>query len=149
MFGNRKESFVESSYVQAGEGASCKITSQNINGKAITRPCNWNLRLSCDLQLNKEPITHTFSAGSYQRGKLQWTDNEKLTINVKRGDTTAPEAREVAIVKFNGTWANGNNRGDSVSTAFYDREWGLLLKIEGAHDANKWGDIVTLVEFRP
>jgi hypothetical protein len=149
MFSNRKESFVETAYAQAGEGSSCKITSQNAKGKTIERPCTWNQRMSCDLQLGKEAITHTFSSGSYQRGKLQWAGNEKLTVKVKRGDATAPEAREVAVVKFNGTWSRGSDRGDSVSTGYYDREWGVMLKIEGAHDANQWGDTITLVDLKP
>jgi hypothetical protein len=149
MFGNRKESYVETGYAQAGEGSSCKITSQMANGKTKERPCTWNQRMSCELELNKEPITHSFSAGSYQRGKLQWAGNEKLTVNVKRGEATAPEAREVAVVKFNGSWSRGSDRGDSVSTGYYDREWGIMLKIEGAHDANKWGDTITMVEIKP
>jgi hypothetical protein len=149
MFGSRKESFVESGYTQSGEGSSCKIKSQRTTGNPVDRPCTWNHRLSCDLQLAKEPITHTFSSGSYQRGKLQWVANEKLTVNVKQGETTTPEAREVAVVKFNGTWTNGSNRGDSVSTIYYDRIWGIMLKAEGAHDANQWGDTVTLVEVKP
>jgi hypothetical protein len=149
MFGNSKSSYVETGYAQAGEGSSCKITSQTANGKTKERPCTWNPRMSCELELSKEPITHSFSAGSYQRGKLQWAGNEKLTVNVKRGDATAPEARDVAVVKFNGYWSRGGDRGDSVSTGYYDREWGIMLKIEGAHDANKWGDTITTVEIKP
>jgi hypothetical protein len=149
MFGNRKESYAESGYAQAGEGSSCKITSQAANGKTKERSCTWNQRMSCELELNKEPITHSFSAGSYQRGKLQWAGNEKLTVNVKRGEAIAPEARDVAMVKFNGYWSRGSDRGDSVSVGYYDREWGIMLKIEGAHDANKWGDTITMVEIKP
>ncbi len=101
-FSNRKESFVETGYVQAGEGSSCKITSVDAKGKTKERLCTWNQRMSCDLQLGKEAISHNFVAGSYQRGKLQWAGNEKLTVNVKRGEATAPEVREVALVTFKG-----------------------------------------------
>ncbi len=36
-----------------------------------------------------------------------------------------------------------------MSTGYYDREWGVMLKIEGAHDANQWGDTITLVDLKP
>lgn len=149
MFGNRKESFVETGYAQAGEGSSCKITSVDAKGKTKERLCTWNQRMSCDLLKGNEAITHTFSAGSNQRGKLQWAGNEKLTVTVKRGEVTAPEAREVAVVTFKGIWSRGSDRGDTVSTGYYDRQWGVMLKIEGAHDANQWGDTITMVEFKP
>ncbi len=146
-FGNRKESFVETGYTQSGEGASCKIISKRGDGgKAIERPCTWNPRMSCELMMGKEPIALTFNAGSYQRGKLQWVKNEAVTIKVKRGDAITAETREVAVVTFNGTWRRTPDMGDSTSTIYYDREWGVMLKAEGAHDANKWGDAVTLIE---
>lgn len=149
-FGNRKESFVETGYTQSGEGSSCKITSKRVNGgKTIERPCTWNPRMSCELVMGKEPIALTFNAGSYQRGKLQWVKNESMTIKVKRGDAVTAETREVAVVTFNGTWRRTPDMGDSSSTIYYDREWGVMLKAEGAHDANKWGDAVTLVEVAP
>lgn len=147
-FGNRKESFVETGYTQSGEGSSCKITSKRVNGgKTIERPCTWNPRMSCELMMGKEPIALTFNAGSYQRGKLQWVKNEAMTIKVKRGDAVTAETREVAVVTFNGTWRRTPDMGDSSSTNYYDREWGVMLKAEGAHDTNKWGDTVTLVEI--
>lgn len=147
-FGNRKESFVETGYTQSGEGSSCKITSKRVDGgKTIERPCTWNPRMSCELVMGKEPIALTFNAGSYQRGKLQWVKNETMTIKVKRGDAVTAETREVAVVTFNGTWRRTPDMGDSTSTIYYDREWGVMLKAEGAHDANKWGDAVTLVEI--
>jgi hypothetical protein len=150
MFGNRKASFVETAYSQAGEGSSCKITSKRGSaGSVIERPCTWNQRMSCELQMGKDPITLTFNAGSYQRGKLQWVKNETHPVNVKRGEATAVEQRTVAVITFNGTWSNGADRGNSTSTIYYDREWGVMLKAEGAHDANKWGDAVTLVEIAP
>jgi hypothetical protein len=149
-FGKRKESFVETGYTQSGEGASCKITSKRVDGgKTIERPCTWNPRMSCELVMGKEPIALTFNAGSYQRGKLQWVKNEAMTIKVKRGDAVTAEIREVALVTFNGTWRRTPDMGDSTSTIYYDREWGVMLKAEGAHDANKWGDAVTLVEVAP
>ena len=149
-FGNRKESFVETGYTQSGEGSSCKITSKRVNGgKTIERPCTWNPRMSCELVMGKEPIAHTFNAGSYQRGKLQWVKNEPMPVKVKRGDAITTETREVAVVTFNGTWRRTPDMGDSSSTIYYDREWGVMLKAEGAHDANKWGDAVTLVEVAP
>jgi hypothetical protein len=149
-FGNRKESFVETAYSQSGEGSSCKVTSKRGDGgKTIERPCNWNPRMSCELVMGKEPIAHTFNAGSYQRGKLQWVKNEPLPVKVKRGDAITTETREVAVVTFNGTWRKTPDMGDSSSTIYYDREWGVMLKAEGAHDANKWGDAVTLVEIAP
>jgi hypothetical protein len=150
MFGNRKESFTESGFVQSGQGSSCLIKSQRNSGVVAERPCTWNARMSCDLQLGKEPVTHSFTSGqSYQRGKLQWSGNDKLAVKIKRGDATTTETRDVAVVKFNGTWSVGPNRGDSESTIYFDREWGIMLKAEGAHDANKWGDTVTLVERKP
>lgn len=149
MFGNRKETYMETGYKQVGDGKSCKISAVRDGGKATERPCTWNLRLSCELQLNKSAVTHSFSAGSYQYGKLQWVGNEPLAVKIKRGESTTDEARTVAIVKFNGTWSNGPNRGDSVATMYFDREWGILLKVEGAHDQNLWGDTVTLVEVKP
>ena len=141
MFGNRKETFSESGYAQIGEGSSCKIKAQRSTGSTNERPCTWNARSSCELQLGRDPISHSFTTGSYQYGKLQWVTNDKLTVNVKRGDTTTAEARDVAVVKFNGTWSQGGYSGVSVSTLYYDREWGLMLKVEGAHDANKWGTL--------
>ena len=149
MFNNRKETYSETGFAQAGEGRSCKIKSQRSSFTSPDRPCTWTSRLSCDLQLNKDPISHNFSSGSYQYGKLQWVGNEKLTVNVKRGETSTPETREVAVVKFVGLWSSGNSRGDSISTVYFDRDWGVLLKAEGAHDANKWGDTVTLIEVKP
>jgi hypothetical protein len=149
FYGNRKESVVESGYTQSGEGASCKIKSQRADGKSVDRPCTWNPRLSCELELGKAPISHSFNTGAYQRGKLQWVGNEKLAVSVKRGEATVAETRDVAVVKFIGTWSRGSDRGDSISTLYYDREWGLMLKALGAHDANEWGDTVTLVEIAP
>ena len=150
MFGNRKETFSESGYTQSGEGPACKIKSQRSTGAPIERPCTWNPRLSCDLQLGKDPVSTSFSGGqSYQYGKLQWVGNETFTVNVKRGSATTAEARKVAVVKFNGSWSQGGGSGVSTSTIFYDRELGIMLKADGAHDANKWGDTVTLVEVRP
>lgn len=149
MFGSRKETFSETSYTQVGEGSSCKITSVRDNGKTVERPCTWNPRISCDLVLGKEPVTHKFSSGSFQYGKLQWIANEKLAVNVKQGDKTTVQEREVAVIKWGGTWSNGPSRGESVATLYYDRTMGLLLKSEGAHDANKFGDTVTLIEVKP
>lgn len=149
MFGNRKESFVETGYTQSGEGSSCKITSKRDTGKTIERPCNWNLRMSCDVLMGKEPIAHNFVSGSNQRGKIQWLRNEMVPVAVKRGDVTTTESREAAVVTFVGLWRNGSNLGDSISTIHYDRKWGVMLKADGAHDANKWGDTVTLVEIAP
>ena len=149
MFGNRKESFVETGYTQSGEGSSCKITSKRDTGKTIERSCTWNLRMSCDLLLGQEPITHNFVSGSNQRGKIQWLRNEMMPITVKRGSATTTESREVAVITFVGLWRNGSNIGDSISTIHYDRKWGVMLKADGAHDANKWGDTVTLVEIAP
>lgn len=150
MFGNRKESVVETAYTQTGEGASCKITStRSDTGEVVERPCTWNQRMSCDLVLGKEPTTKTLSSGSYQRGKLQWLRNEAMLVTVKRGEATTSESREVAVITFDGMWSRGSDRGGSVSTIYYDREWGVMLKAEGAHDANKWGDAVTLVEIKP
>ena len=150
MFGNRKETFSESGYTQVGQGSSCQIRSQRSTGSPAERPCTWNLRSSCDLQFGKAPVSHSFDSGpSHQWGKLQWATNEKLTVNVRRGETLTPEVRDVAVVKFDGTWRRDGSSGVSVSTLYYDREWGVMLKVDGAHDANKWGDKVTLVEVQP
>lgn len=149
MFGGQKGSSTETGFSQSGEGSACKINSQLGTGRSNVRPCTWTPRLSCELQMGKEPVTHSFSGGSYQRGKLQWSANEKLTVNVRRGDITTAETREVAVVSFKGTWSLSDGRGDSVSTIYYDRDWGVMLKAEGAHDANLWGNTVTLVEIKP
>lgn len=149
MFGNVKDSSTETGFSQSGEGSACKINSQLGTGRSNVRPCTWTPRLSCELQLGKEPVTHSFSVGSYQRGKLQWARNETLTVNVRRGDTTTAETREVAVVTFNGTWSRSSDRGDSVSAVYYDRDWGVMLKAEGAHDANMWGNTVSLIEIKP
>jgi hypothetical protein len=42
---------------------------------------------------------------------------------------------------------DGQFSGRSESTAFYDRRWGIRLKLKGWHDQNKWGDDVVLVGF--
>jgi hypothetical protein len=150
MFGNRKDTYTETGFAPSGDVSSCKIKSQRSSGANPDRPCTWTPRLSCDLRLNDEPISHTFSAGpSVQHGKLQWVGNEMLMVNVKRGEITSAENREVAVVKFSGTWSTSTGRGNSMSIVYYDREWGVLLKAAGAHDSNKWGDAVTLVEVKP
>jgi hypothetical protein len=46
------------------------------------------------------------------------------------------------VVTFKGIWSRGSDRGGSVSTGYYDREWGVMLKIVGAHDTNEWGDTI-------
>lgn len=150
MFGNVKQIYSERGFAQTGEGARCRITSQRDLGGNASRSCNWTSRMSCELEENKEPISHSFSAGnSLHRGKLQWAGSQALAVNVKRGEVTAVENRQVAVVKFAGTWVIGGGVGDSVSTAYYDRAWGVLLKIEGAHDANKFAETVTLIEILP
>ena len=150
MYGNYRETFSENSIKQTGEGSSCEIVSAKLpNGSKLTRPCNWNSRLTCDLQFGKEPISHSYNAGSYQFGKVAWVTNEKFAVKVKRGDAVTEEARDVAVVKFDGTWRSGGGSGGSVWTMYYDREWGLLLKAEGAHDANKWGNAITMIEIAP
>lgn len=150
MFGNTKQTYVERDYVQAGEAEACSITSVRGESRKIKRACNWTRLMSCELKLGNDPVSHKFNAGtSMQYGKLQWSGNETLRVSVKRGEATSAEPREVAVIKFNGNWVNGPNRGDSVSTLYYDRAWGILLKAEGAHDANKWGDTVTLIEVAP
>lgn len=53
------------------------------------------------------------------------------------------------MVKFKGTWVNGSSNGHSESTAYFDRTWGVLLEVEGAHGTNKCGDHVILIEFKP
>ena len=147
-FGSLKESVVERGFAMTGEGSSCKLTSQRSGGTLPDRSCTWTPRLRCDLRMGQDPINHNFSTGSYQFGKLQWTGNIQLPVQVKRGDTITVDNREVAVVKFKGTWIRGQYRGDSESTAYFDRNWGVLLKVEGAHDANKWGDTVVLVEVQ-
>lgn len=105
--------------------------------------------MSCDVVLGQEPSTHNFVSGSNQRGKVQWLRNETMPVAVKRGGNVTTESREVAIVTFAGLWRNGSSIGDSISTIYYDRKRGVMLKADGAHDANKWGDTVTLVEIAP
>lgn len=146
-FGNLKESLQERGFSMTGSGDSCKLISQRVNGREISRPCTWTPRLSCELKLAQEPVTHKFTSGSFQYGKLQWVANQPLTVKVKRGDKIADEVREVAVVKFSGTWSRGPYSGRSDSTVYFDRAWGILLKAEGAHDQNKWGDEVVLIEF--
>ncbi len=147
-FGNSKFNFVESGFLRDGEGDSCKIRSTRSDNKTGQRPCGWTDRLSCELEFGMEPITHKFSSGtSLQYGKLDWASNGKLLVKVKRGELSSEEWRDVALIKFDGSWSRGIDRGRSVSTAYYDRAWGVLLKVEGAHDANKWGETVSLVVF--
>lgn len=150
MFGNVKQTYSERGFAQIGEGAKCRITSQRDAGGNASRSCSWTSRMSCELEENKEPISHSFSAGiSLHRGKLQWVASQAMAVNVKRGDVTTLENRDVAVVKFTGTWVIGASSGDSMSTAYYDRAWGVLLKLEGANDANKFADAVTLIEIQP
>lgn len=148
MFGNSQSKTIEKDFIQEGEGDSCKIKSVDGNGKNLNRPCSWHVRLSCDLILGQDAATHKFSVGSFQYGKLQWTGNEKLELSVKRKEVIQTETRDVAVVNFKGTWSNGGGRGDSEYKVFYDREWGVMLKIIGAHDANKWGNTVSQLEFK-
>jgi hypothetical protein len=150
MFGNVKQIYSERGFAQTGEGATCRITSQRDAGGKASRACNWTSRMSCELEENKEPVPHTFSAGnSLHRGTLQWAGRESMAVKVKRGEVTTVENRDVAVVTFKGTWVIGSGLGESVSTAYYDRAWGVLLKIEGAHDANKFAEMVTLIEMQP
>jgi hypothetical protein len=147
-FGNSKSKYTETGFKVEADSSSCKIRSVRTDGRSGERPCAWTPRSSCDLQLGKDAISHKFSTGNvFQYGKLQWVSNETVPVKVKHGDAISEEMRTVAVVKFDGTWSRGSDRGRSVSTAYFDRDWGVLLKIEGAHDANKWGDLVSMIEF--
>ena len=147
-FGNSKFAYSESGFRMDGQGASCRIHSVRSDNKAGERVCTWNARLDCELLLGQDAISHKFFQGDVsQYGKLKWASNEKLDVKVKRGDVTTTESREVAVVKFDGRWSRGSDSGRSISTAYFDRMWGVLLKIEGAHDFNKFGDVVSIVEF--
>ncbi|MGE0096964.1 MAG: hypothetical protein AB7S86_01335 [Hydrogenophaga sp.] len=150
MFGNVRQTYWEKDFAQIGEGEKCRIASLRDSGAKTSRPCFWTTRMSCDLEEGKAPVWHTFTAGtSFQKGKLQWEGNEMLSVNVRRGGATALESRKVAVVKFAGIWTIGGNSGDSISTAYFDRDWGVLLKLEGTQGTNKFGDTVTLVEIQP
>lgn len=150
MFGNVKRSFSERGFAQDGEGAACRIRSMRDPDKPATRPCHWTPRLSCELEAGQAPVPHAYTSGTVlQRGTLQWTGNDLLTVAVKRGDTTTQENREVAVVRFMGQWVRGGASGETTSSAYFDREWGVLLKVEGAYDANAFGDTVTLIEMQP
>lgn len=147
-FGSSKSTFTESGFRIDSEGPSCRIRSVRSDGKPGDRVCTWNSRLDCGLQFNQDATSHKFSSGDVQQyGKVKWTSNDKIDIKVKRGDVTATESREVAVVKFDGRWSRGPSSGRSISTAYFDRVWGVLLKIEGAHDFNKFGDLVLMIEF--
>ncbi len=147
-FGNSKSKYTETGFKVEADGSSCKIRSVRTDGRPGERSCAWTPRSNCDLQLGKDAISHKFSSGTvFQYGKLQWVSNEMVPVKVKHGDAISEEMRTVAVVKFDGTWSRGSDRGRSVSTAYFDRDWGVLLKIEGAHDANKWGDLVSMIEF--
>ena len=147
-FGNSNFSYSESGYRMDGQGASCRIRSVRSDNTPGERVCTWNARLDCDLLLGQDATSHKFSSGNVsQYGKVKWASNEKLDVKVKRGDVTTTESREVAVVKFDGRWSRGQDSGRSISTAYFDRTWGVLLKIEGAHDFNKFGEVVSTVEF--
>jgi hypothetical protein len=147
-FGSSKSASTESGYRIDGQGPSCRIHSVRSGGKPIDRVCTWTSRLDCGLQFNQDATSHNFSSGDVsQYGKLKWTSNDKIDVKVKRGDVLATELREVAVVKFDGRWSRGGSSGRSTSTAYFDRAWGVLLKIDGAHDFNKFGEAVIMVEF--
>ncbi|MES2838991.1 MAG: hypothetical protein V4794_01790 [Pseudomonadota bacterium] len=149
-YGNVRRVFTEKDFAQMGEGAACRISSVREPGKSSTRPCHWTPRLSCDLEQGQAAASHSFTSGTVlQRGTLQWTGNQALAVSIKRGEVTAQENREVAVVRFVGRWLRGSDSGESTSTAYFDREWGVLLRLEGANDANTFGDTVTLVETLP
>ena len=153
----REQKFVERDYAHTVEGKACVITALR-DDRPVTRPCNWNARMACDLKLGKAPVEHRVKVGAgFQAGKLQWVRNETFNVNVKRGEAVSPEARQVAVVKFSGTWVAEGAKGTTTSTIYYDRAWGLMLKAEGvqvksegkaegAPDAEPWGEAITLVE---
>ena len=150
----REQKFVERDYQHTIEDKACVITALR-DDRPVKRPCHWNARMACELKLGKAPVEHKVRVGAgFQAGKLQWVRNETFKVNVKRGEAVAPEARQVAVVKFSGTWVAEGAKGTTTSTIYYDRAWGLMLKAEGtqvkvaegAQDAEPWGESITLIE---
>lgn len=146
-FNNLNATVVDSGFAQSGQGKDCKLSLTREPGGAIEVPCGGNARVNCDLKAGQGPESHSFWVGNVmQRGNVQWVGNETLPVKVKRGDSVTEEGRRVEVIKFSGKWLSGSYDGDSVATLYYDRQWGLLLKATGAHDANQWTDAVTMVE---
>ena len=149
-YGNSQSKDIERNYVMSGEGAACKIQSESASGGKITRPCTWTPRMTCDLEVGKDPIAHKISFGSStHEGTLAWSGNDRIKVNVKQGDTVTSMMRDVAVVKFKGMWSSSGGSGVSTSTVYYDREWGIMVKTEGWNSSNQWGNTVSLVEIAP
>lgn len=149
-YGNERSKDVESGYVMGGEGAACRIVSDRTAGAKVRRACTWTPRMTCDLQMGKEPVPHKFSTGSStHEGTLAWTGNDKIKVNLKQGDAVTTVVRDVAVVKFKGMWKVNSDTGTSTSTVYYDRDWGIMLKAEGWNGGNQWGNTISLVETTP